>query len=240
MNKYELVKRLENFAPTDTAEPWDCVGFMVETSKKEVSKVMVCLTPSDNVIKQALEKNCDMIVAHHPLFYVGLSGLTDEKFSPKIDIYSAHTNVDKANGGTTDTIINSAGLSGFQKQIPHEFLRCVVLPKPVSVGEFAILLKKISPNLRYVNNRKIEKLSKIMFCAGSGSEFIPEAARFGADCLVTGDLKFHTALESGIVVFDIGHFESEILIREKFKSIIGNDIEVVFADEVCPFIYPFG
>ena len=34
MNKYEITKRIEKFAPTETAEQWDCVGFMVETPKK--------------------------------------------------------------------------------------------------------------------------------------------------------------------------------------------------------------
>ena len=55
---------------------------------------------------------------------------------------------------------------------------------------------------------------------------------------MTADLKFHTALDSDIVVFDLGHFESEILIREVFKKIIGDEVEVIFAEEVCPFIYP--
>ena len=54
---------------------------------------------------------------------------------------------------------------------------------------------------------------------------------------MTGDLKFHTALDSNIVVFDIGHFESEIIILPVLKNIIGEGIEVVFAKEGCPFIY---
>lgn len=239
MNKYLLTKRIENFAPTETAEPWDCVGFMVETTKTEVSKVMICLTPTDEVINQAISENCDMIVSHHPMFYVNFAkGLLDENNSPQIDIYSAHTNMDKANGGTTDTIINVLGLKNVQKQINHDFLRKVELPNPINVEDFVKQLLKISPNLRYVNNKKVTKISKIFFCAGSGADFIQEAKSLGADCLVTADLKFHTALDSDIIVFDLGHFESEILIREVLKNIIGNDVEIVFANEVCPFIYP--
>ena len=239
MNKYLLTKRIENFAPTETAEPWDCVGFMVETTKTEVSKVMICLTPTDEVINQAISENCDMIVSHHPMFYVNFAkGLLDENNSPQIDIYSAHTNMDKANGGTTDTIINVLGFKNVQKQINHDFLRKVELPNPINVEDFVKQLLKISPNLRYVNNKKATEISKIFFCAGSGADFIQEAKSLGADCLVTADLKFHTALDSDIIVFDLGHFESEILIREVLKNIIGNDVEIVFANEVCPFIYP--
>ena len=101
-------------------------------------------------------------------------------------------------------------------------MRKVELETPVTVEDFAKKLLKISPNLRYVNNKKIKEISKIFFCAGSGAEFIQDAKNLGADCLVTADLKFHTALDSDIVVFDLGHFESEILIREVFKKIIGD------------------
>ena len=85
-----------------------------------------------------------------------------------------------------------------------------------------------------MNNHGVIMFKKIAFCAGSGSEFIQEAYDNGADAFVTGDLKFHTALESPIVVFDIGHFESEILVLPVFERII--DAEFVYADEKSPFI----
>ena len=94
-----------------------------------------------------------------------------------------------------------------------------------------------SPNLRYVNNNGREFVRKIAFCAGSGSEFISEAKELGFDTLVTGDLKFHTALDSEIVVFDIGHFESEIIVLPELAKLIGQGVEVVYADEKSPFIY---
>lgn len=232
MNKYEITERIENFAPVETAEAWDCVGYMVDTGKIDVSKIMLCLTVTEDVIKQAKEQDCDMIIAHHPLFYVPADWAD-------IDIYSAHTNLDKANGGTTDTLIKS---SGFEVEIyspkiyPHEFLRFVDFENGIEVLDLARKLKKISPNLRYVNNCGQKFLKCVAFCAGSGSEFIKEAREFGADCLVTGDLKFHTALDSEIVLFDIGHFESEILVLPVLKDIIGDDVEVVFAKENSPFI----
>lgn len=238
MNKYEIIKKIENFAPVETAELWDCVGFIAETMTQEVSKIMLCLTPVEDVIKQAIRENCDMIISHHPMFYVNLnSELVTDKFAPRIDIYSAHTNLDRANGGTSDTVIKILGLEKYQKTIAHEFLRMVELPTPLSVGRFAQNLRKISPDLRYVNNKSVQNISKVMFCAGSGAEFIKDAQSLGADCLVTGDLKFHTALESEIVVFDIGHFESEILILPVLKNLIGSDVEIVFADEKSPFIH---
>ena len=237
MNKYEIIKRIENFAPCESAETWDCSGFIAETGRQEVSKIMLCLTPTEEVINQAIAQNCDMIISHHPMFYLKLdSVLLTESFMPRIDMYCAHTNMDKADGGTTDTLIKVLGLENYKKTVEHDFLRMIELPAPEQTEIFAGRLKTVSPNLRYVNNKNIAKVSKVMFCAGSGADFIEEAQKLGGDCLVTGDLKFHTALDSGIVVFDIGHFESEILILPVFASIIGKGVEIVFAKEKSPFI----
>jgi len=230
MNKYELIKKIENFAPLETAEKWDCSGWGVETKNFEVSKVMLCLTVTNEIIEQAKSLNCEMIVSHHPVFYVPCSW-------SGIDIYSAHTNMDKASGGTTDTIIKVLGLDKYKIDVEHEFLRIVELNEEIDVADFAKVLSKISPNLRYINNKKTKSLKRIAFCAGSGSEFIHEAKELGAESLVTGDLKFHPALDSEIVVYDIGHFESEILILPVFNEIIDDGVEVLYAKENSPFKY---
>ena len=223
MNKQTLIAKLEAFAPLDTQEKWDCSGWLVEhSSLNEINKVMFALTVTEQVYEQACNQGCDLIIAHHPLFQVPL------KFK-NIQIYCAHTNMDKALGGTTDTILENLGLKA--DRIENEFVRIVELTNPVSVLEFANLLRKISPNLRYVNNLDVKEIKTIGFCAGSGSEFLDCTE---VDCFVTGDLKYHTACEAEKVVFDIGHFESEVLIKEKFSKILG--IEGVMADEKTPFI----
>ena len=81
----------------------------------------------------------------------------------------------------------------------------------------------------YVNNLGVKTIKTIGFCAGSGSEFIG-----GTDAFVTGDVKFHTALDAKSVIFDIGHFESEIFAPALLERITG--IKGVIADEKSPFI----
>ena len=228
MNKYEITKRIEKFAPPELAEKWDCSGWLVETENQDIKKIMLCLTVTDDVVRQAREQNCDMIVSHHPLFNVSI------KYK-NIDIYCAHTNLDRAKGGTTDTLIKTLGLAKFIVANSGEgFVRYINYE--TSLQDFVKRLKKISPHLRYVNNKGVTQLKRIAFCAGSGTEFIQEAFENGADALVTGDLKFHTALDSPIVVFDIGHFESEDLVLSVFEQIIGNGIGFVYAKEKSPFI----
>lgn len=231
MNKYKIIEKIEKFAPLETAESWDASGWLIETSKIDVSKIMLCLTPTKSIIEQAQLQNCDMIISHHPMFAVPY-----EYKTPTIDMYCAHTNLDKANGGTTDTIIKCLGFEEYQTNCEHEFLRTIEIPQEISIPEFSKKISIISPNARIINNRNVKILKKIAFCAGSGSEFISDAKKMGADCLVTGDLKFHTALESEIVVYDICHFESEIIILPVLKHLIcDNDIEIIYANEKSPF-----
>ena len=225
MNKFDLVRKIEQFAPPETQESWDCSGWAVCTKNLNINKIMLALTVTDSVIKQAREQGCDMIISHHPLFFVPL------EYSD-IDIYTAHTNMDKADGGVTDTLIKELGLKSCDTVA--DFVRIVKLDNPTTVEEFANRLRKTFPNLRYVNNDNRKTLQTIGFCGGSGSDLLSELKN--TDAFVTGDLKFHTALESKMVLFDIGHFESEIFILPVFKKILETD-NIVFADEKSPFIY---
>lgn len=227
MQKAEIYAILNKFAPPELAENWDCSGIAIETATDEIKKVMLALTVTDDVVAQAKANNCDMIISHHPLFFVPF------KYKD-INIFSAHTNLDLTEGGTTDELIKTLGLI---KNSQNSFVRYVELPDAISVKEFAKKLSYISPNLRYVNNFNLEKIKKIGFCAGSGADFIETAKDDGADAFVTGDLKFHTALDSPIVLFDIGHFESEILILKVFENLLKNKVEIVFAKEKSPFNY---
>ena len=62
MNKYEIIKKIEAFAPLETQEKWDCSGWLVETSQTEIKKIMLCLTVTNDIVRQAKEQNCDLIV----------------------------------------------------------------------------------------------------------------------------------------------------------------------------------
>ena len=229
MDKYEIIRLIETFAPPETAEKWDCSGWLVETYKKNISKIMLALTVTNDVFKQALNNNCDMIISHHPLFVVPIH-------YKGTDIYCAHTNMDLAENGTTDSLIKVLAKNGLPiKNVTKNdgFVRYV--NTEIDTEKFKEILVKISPNFRYTENNYHKQIQKIALCAGSGSEFLQEAFENNADCFVTGDLKFHTALDSPIMVFDIGHFESEIQVLDVFKKIIGNNIEIIMAKESSPF-----
>ncbi len=140
----EIVKNIETFAPLELAEPWDCVGWAVKLDV-DVKKVMLALTVTDDVVDQARKAGCDMIVSHHPLFFVPLE-------YADMPIYCAHTNLDRTKGGTTDTLIAELGLHSTCDA--EGFLRYAEVN--TSVNEFLQKLAKISSNIRIVNKKNVQ------------------------------------------------------------------------------------
>ncbi len=92
------------------------------------------------------------------------------------------------------------------------------LDAPVILEEFAGVVKERLrlAALRIVGNRE-KMISRIALCGGSGAFLLHEAARQGADLLVTGDIKYHEAQEAeslGIALIDAGHFATERIMIE--------------------------
>lgn len=224
LNKYDIVKKIEDFCPIETQDSWDCSGWIVEKENTVINKILFALTITDKIVEQALQSNCDMIISHHPLFFVPIE-------YKDINMYCAHTNLDKAIGGTTDTLIEKINLQG--KIETKDYVRIINLDKPLTLNDLKEKLLKISPKLKYINNNKKNLIKTIGVCAGSGSEFIFST---NTDAFITGDIKFHTALDVQNIVFDIGHFESEIFAPHILKKITGINEKGIIANEESPFI----
>ncbi len=93
------------------------------------------------------------------------------------------------------------------------------LTDPATLGEFAARVKTALriPHLRLVGD-PAQTIAKVAVCGGSGSSLLHEAARQGAEVLVTGDVKYHearTAQSLGLALLDAGHFGTEqLMVRE--------------------------
>ncbi len=121
------------------------------------------------------------------------------------------------------------------------------LPEPVTLGEFARQVKAALGVrfLRLVGDAET-RVAKVALCGGSGASLIADAARQGADVLVTGDVKYHdaqNALSQGLTLIDAGHFATEQLMVAELAQTLrsaaqqrGLDIEFVKMEgEVDPF-----
>ena len=78
----DILGFLNDFAPVDTKMDFDNVGLLVGDHNKEVKSVLLALDITDEVIKEAIDTNADLIVSHHPLFF-DLKAVTDDNMCGK-------------------------------------------------------------------------------------------------------------------------------------------------------------
>lgn len=233
----DVVRRIEEFAPLESMEVWDNSGWQINLGNNETKKIMLALNASFDTVKQAVNQRCDLLLVHHPLFFEPVKLINQPEvvwaIQNNLQIYSAHTNLDKAKDGTSDTLMAKMKKSDFVRY--NEFVRVKQFDVPVSVEKLIENLKKDLglSTLRIINQNTKQCVRNIACCAGAGGSLITELEKSGVDFYVTGDVKYHEALAAGdIVVIDIGHYDSEKYVVDIFKKILENiDIEVVAADE---------
>jgi dinuclear metal center YbgI/SA1388 family protein len=124
MNINKVVDALEQYAPLPLQEGYDNAGLQVGlTETVEVSGALLCLDVTEQVVDEAIEKGCNLIVSHHPLIFRKLARIADEDYVQRtvrkaikhdIAIVSMHTNMDAATGGVNFKIAEKLGLKHLQ------------------------------------------------------------------------------------------------------------------------------
>ncbi len=241
----EIIKILEEYAPPELAESWDNSGWQVFYGNDNTSKVLLCLSVTDEVINQAVELGCNLIVSHHPVIFKPLKVVKDIKIIKAIQrgiqIYSLHTNCDKTNNGTSDLIAQKLGLK--KTAVLNDFVRVGLAPHEMSLEEFVsfVKLKFNVERIKLVNNARKSIIKTVAVCAGAGAEFIPDVEKYNIDAYITSEIKYHDALDSRrAALLDIGHFESEKPFVEEIKKLLENRkerIDVVVAKEKTAWEY---
>lgn len=258
VNSKNIIKVLDEIAPQKYAEDWDNVGFQVGNISKTVGKVMVCLEVTDAIIEEAIDKNVDLIITHHPLIFAPLKALTNTDpvqnririlIQNDINLYAAHTNLDSTKGGLNDYLAKIIGVENVEALISDKseddygLGRIGYLSERLPLSELIEVVKK-KLNLKFVKfTGDLErKVNKIAFCTGAGASLINDAIKNGCDVLITGDVKYHEALvaeDHRLAVIDAGHFETENIYCKELKRILDlkfeerdYDVQVIEAEKV--------
>lgn len=234
----DIINKIEMYFPLSLACEWDNSGLILGDRNREIKKCMVSLDVTEKVLEEAIENNADLIITHHPLIFSGVKKINSDTAigrmllkaaENKIALYAAHTNMDMAEYGINAKlseifnmkntfVINEDGLGligDIDKMPLSELLK--------------IIREKLdTPFLRYSGNEN-QLIGKIAICSGSGSEIIENAIKNGADCVITGDLKYHTSLDytsDSFSIIDAGHFPTEKIAMDMFCEIL-KDVEVI-------------
>lgn len=127
MKLVDIIHALEAWAPTSLQESYDNSGLLVGDRKQEVTNALICLDCTEDVVQEAIDLNCEMIIAHHPIVFSGLKSLTGKNYIERvvmrairngIAIYAIHTNLDNIEGGVNRMISDRLGLENLQILLP--------------------------------------------------------------------------------------------------------------------------
>jgi len=80
----ELTQYLETIAPASYQESYDNSGLIVGNSDTKITGVLICLDSIEAVLEEAIDKNCNLIVAHHPIVFKGLKRLNGNNYVERI------------------------------------------------------------------------------------------------------------------------------------------------------------
>ena len=238
----EIIDKIENYAPLETQAKWDNSGWQINLHKKYYKNILTCVTVTDEIINQAIKQDCDLILAHHPFIFEPLKKIENntiiKAIQNGIQIYSAHTTLDLAKGGTTDTLSEKCGF-GYCPNI-EEFINGKFLDNEIDVN---ILQNEIKQKLnidciKIVNFTGKTKIKSVAFCAGAGGSEIKKVNELGYDLFITGEVKFHESLDANdTIVFELGHYQSEKFIGEIFQKILGCEVNIIEANEKSPYYF---
>ena len=214
MKAAEIASVIEAMAPLGIQETWDNSGFCIGNGESEVHKALIGFDCTPALIAEAVEVGADMVITHHPLIFRGISKIsmaTDtgrtvmEAIRHGITVYACHTNMDKVLCGVSGHTASDSDADGNGLGVIGE------LPSPVSAEDFLKAMKS-ALGLSVVRHSRLPDapVFRVALCGGSGHSLIGRAHEAGADVYVSADISYHDFYApDGMMIADIGHFESE-------------------------------
>lgn len=228
----QIYNTMNQFYPFSTQMSFDNAGFLLGDHKQEVEKILIALDITSDVIEEAIENQCQMIITHHPIIFTPLKSILSKNpteamiiklIQNNIGVISAHTNLDRSQEGVNYHLSKRLGLEnatflqeeGTDPNGNPYGLGFVGTVSPCSATEFA---KQVSKSLHCQGLRLADAgttVSRVAVGGGSCGSMLELVAKQGCDTFVTGDVKydqFLDAKERGINLLDAGHFPTEQVI----------------------------
>ena len=125
----DITNYLEEIAPLSVQESYDNSGLLIGSSAKNITKILITLDVTEEVINEAVNKECELIIAHHPIIFKGIKKLTNSNLTEKlvvkaikedIAIYAIHTNLDNVIGGVNSILANKLGIKNTNILLPKK------------------------------------------------------------------------------------------------------------------------
>lgn len=223
----EITDVIERFAPLALQESYDNSGLIVGRADDEVHRALLAVDVTEEVMDEAEQEGCDIIITHHPIIFHALKRFNSASVTERcverairngIALYACHTNLDSTPHGMSWRLAGMIGLGELKVLQPSNaegagFGVVGELAEKMPTVEFLRHVAEIT-GAEVVRHSDIATpaVRRVAVCTGAGASLIGDAARAGAELYITADLKYNDFTPygtGGLTVADIGHFESE-------------------------------
>ncbi|MDD2427294.1 MAG: Nif3-like dinuclear metal center hexameric protein [Eubacteriales bacterium] len=229
----DVFEVIEEYAPLDLAEEWDHPGLTFGTYHAKAERILLALDLTAEVVREAVESDVDLLIVHHPPLFNAIHSLTDataegkmqlDLISNGISCYSAHTNLDRAKGGTAKALAGRLDLDvddrGYQllqpmaEQPDFGYGLYASLRQPQSFLNFAAAAAErlAIPACQRFSSEDDRVTTFALFPGSFDESSMGRLEEIKAELLITGEIKHHIALmleARGIHVLAVGHDVSE-------------------------------
>ncbi|MDD5373765.1 MAG: Nif3-like dinuclear metal center hexameric protein [Sulfurimonas sp.] len=235
----EIYAFLNNLSPFELQESWDNSGLLIGDFGQDIQKIVLSIDVDDMLI-DSMEENT-LLITHHPLIFGGLKQLEFSKYpanlirkmiQKNISNISMHTNFDQTH---------------LNEYVATEVLGYKIAQKDGFViyfdldEDFDIFASNVATAFSLTHTKCVKSSKRVKRAAlttGSGCSLIKSIK---ADCFLTGDIKYHDAMEAkgiNLSLIDIGHFESERFFAEILLKHLKNlGLEAIISSSKNPFTY---
>lgn len=123
----DIIQYLESIAPPAYQESYDNARLITGDSQQNVTNILITLDTTEAIVQEAIEKDCNLIISHHPIIFKGLKSLTGRNYVERtvikaikndIAIYAIHTNLDNVSNGVNKKICEKIGITNTQILLP--------------------------------------------------------------------------------------------------------------------------
>ena len=238
----EITDAIERFAPLALQEEYDNAGLVVGDPEREVGRALLAVDVTEEVLAEAEQEGCDLVVTHHPIVFHPLKRLNEADYVQRcvaravrrdIALYACHTNLDSAPGGMSWRLAEMLGVGNLRVLQPSEtgdgagFGVVGELPEAIDTVEFMrIIPRRLEVSGGRYSDIATSGVRRVAVCTGAGASLIGEARRAGADIYITADMKYNDfmAPDKALTVADIGHFESEYCAIQLIFDILSKNL----------------
>ena len=213
VNGHEIIQLFEQFSPKNYAMEGDKIGLQIGRLNKPVENVMIALDVLDEVVDEAIEKNVQLIIAHHPPIFRPLKAiatdtpagrLLEKLIKHDIAVYAAHTNLDIAKGGVNDLLADALKLSNTDVLYPTYEIKLKKLVVFVPVEN----VQEVKKALGDAGAGAIGNYSHSIFSAAGTGQFLPNEF---ANPHIGEQGKLETVEEERVETIYPAHLEKRIL-----------------------------